>query len=46
MKKLFTKKDLDRAIRNLRRDRKLSDKEKEGEEWALILQFANNNGYI
>ena len=28
MKKLFTKNDLDRAIRNLRRDRKLSGKEK------------------
>lgn len=24
----------------------LSDKEKEGEEWALILQFSNNNGYL
>lgn len=24
----------------------LSLREKDGEEWAAILQFANNNGYI
>lgn len=35
--------ELTRAIRN---DKRLSLEEKDGEEWAATLQFANNNGYI
>ena len=38
--------DLARAIRSIRNDKRLSLKEKDGEEWAATLQFANNNGYI
>lgn len=38
--------ELTRAIRSIRNDKRLSLKEKDGEEWAATLQFANNNGYI
>ena len=38
--------ELTRAIRSIRNDKRLSLREKDGEEWAATLQFANNNGYI
>ena len=38
--------ELARAIRSIRNDKRLSLREKDGEEWAATLQFANNNGYI
>ena len=45
-KEIKTEYDLARAIRSIRNDKRLSLKEKDGEEWAATLQFANNNGYI
>lgn len=38
--------ELTKAIRSIRNDKCLSLKEKNEEEWALILQFSNNNGYL
>ena len=37
---------LTKVIRLIRNDKCLSLKEKDEEEWALILQFSNNNGYL
>lgn len=45
-KEIKTEYDLARAIRSIRNDKRLSLKEKDGEEWVATLQFANNNGYI
>ena len=45
-KEIKTEYDLARAIRSIRNDKRLSLREKDGEEWAATLQFANNNGYI
>lgn len=41
-----TKKDLDRAIVSLRRCKTMSKEERESEEWALIINYNYNNGYI
>lgn len=41
-----TKKDLDRAIISLRRCKTMSKKERESEEWALIINYNYNNGYL
>jgi hypothetical protein len=41
-----TKKDLDRAIVSLHRCKNMSKEEIENEEWALILNWNYNNGYI
>ena len=38
--------ELTKVIRLIRNDKCLSLKEKDEEEWALILQFSNNNGYL
>lgn len=38
--------ELTKVIRLIRNDKRLSLKEKDEEEWALILQFSNNNGYL
>ena len=44
--KFLTQKDLQRAIRSLNRCTTMSESEREGEEWALTLQWANDNGYV
>ena len=41
-----TKKDLDRAIVSLHRCKNMSKEEIESEEWALIINYNHNNGYI
>lgn len=41
-----TKKDLDRAIISLRRCKTMSKEERESEEWALIINYNYNNGYL
>ncbi len=42
-----THKDLRRALNSLRRCKKTMSKEEiDGEEWALELEWANNNGYL
>lgn len=43
--KRLTQKDLQRAIRSLQRCTTISKEEREGEEWALTLRWANDNGY-
>ena len=37
---------LQEAIKSLKRCRSMTESEKEGEEWALILHWANDNGYL
>ena len=45
--KRLSQKDLQRAIRSLKRCKKsMTESEREGEEWALTLQWANDNGYL
>ena len=45
--KYLDRKSLQRAIRSLRRCTKtMTAEEREGEEWALTLQWANDNGYL
>ena len=41
-----SKKDLDRAIVSLRKSKTISKEERESEEWALIISYNYNNGYI
>ena len=44
---VITQADLQRALRSLRRCKKTMSKEEiDGEEWALELEWANNNGYL
>lgn len=45
-KGIKTKKDLDRAIISLHRCKNMSEKERESEEWALIINYNYNNGYV
>ena len=45
-KGIKSKKDLDRAIISLHRCKTMSKEERESEEWALILNWNYNNGYI
>ena len=45
--KRLDQKNLQRAIRSLRRCKKsMTESEREGEEWALELQWAHDNGYL
>ena len=45
--KYLERKSLQRAIRSLRRCTKsMTAEERDGEEWALTLQWANDNGYF
>lgn len=45
--KRLDQKNLQRAIRSLKRCKKsMTESEREGEEWALTLQWANDNGFI
>jgi len=45
--KRLDQKSLQRAIKSLRRCKKsMTESEREGEEWALTLQWAYDNGYV
>ena len=45
--KRLNQKDLQRAIRSIRRCKKsMSESEREGKEWALTLQWANDNSCL
>lgn len=45
--KRLDQKSLQRAIRSLRRCKKsMTESEREGEEWALELHWAYDNGYL
>ena len=45
--KRLDQKSLQRAIRSLKRCTKsMTEREREDEEWALTLQWANDNGYL
>lgn len=45
--KRLDQKSLQRAIRSLKRCTKsMTAEEREGEEWALTIQWANDNGYL
>lgn len=45
--KRLSNRDLERAIRSLRRCKKsMSESERNNEEWALELKWAHDNGYL